>query len=209
MADIGANTGLISALAASFGPHLERVCANAAQALETTGFRSLLVHSGSPVTIFEDDRSYPFEAHAPFKVWAPVADAPDSFVYFEPGKRPLLLFHSPADYWHKPAALPQAYWTQHFAVCPISDRAGARGVLPTDLSTTAYIGDAFPELATWAVAAVNPRKLMQRLDFSRAWKTPYELECLREANRIGTRGHLAAMQAFERGASEFEIELAF
>jgi Xaa-Pro dipeptidase len=32
---------------------------------------------------------------------------------------------------------------------------------------------------------------------------------MREANRLGARGHLAATRAFEAGASEFEIELEF
>ena len=47
-----------------------------------------------PCTVFEDDRTYPFEVHAPFKVWVPLADAPDSFMYFEPGHGRRLLFHS-------------------------------------------------------------------------------------------------------------------
>src|SRR5262249_16754548 len=158
--------------------------------------------------IFEDDRTYPFEAHAPFKVWVPVADVPDSFIHFVPGQPPRLLFHSPADYWHKSAPLPQAYWTQHFDIRPVAHRDAGRAGLRRDLSGAAYIGDVFPQLPTWGVAAVNPRNLMQRLDFRRAAKTPYELECLREANRIGVRGQQAAAQAFQAGASEFEIELA-
>lgn len=209
MTDVGSTARLDSSLNATFGPHLERLCNVAARALEDTGFRSLLVHSGSPLSIFEDDRTYPFEAHAPFKVWLPLSDVPDSFVYFVPGKPPQLLFHSPVDYWHKAAALPHAYWTQHFDIRAIADLPAARTALPTDLGGTAYIGDAFPELAGWGVAAVNPRNLMRRLDFARAVKTPYELECLREANRMGTCGHNAALQAFRSGASEFEIELAF
>jgi len=56
---------------------------------------------------------------------------------------------------------------------------------------------------------VNPPALMRRLDYVRAAKTPYELVCLREANRLGARGHLAAREAFAGGGSEFEIELAF
>jgi Xaa-Pro dipeptidase len=209
MSDVGSHTRLFSALNEAFGHHMQHLCDAAAQALEATGFRSLLVHSGSPLTIFEDDRTYPFEAHAPFKVWVPLSDVPDSFVYFVPGKRPQLLFHSPCDYWHKPAALPQAYWTQHFDIRAINDRAAARTALPKDLSAAAYIGDEFPELADWGVTALNPRDLMCRLDFIRASKTPYELECLREANRLGARGHRAALQAFQAGATEFEIELAF
>jgi Xaa-Pro dipeptidase len=50
---------------------------------------------------------------------------------------------------------------------------------------------------------------MQRLDYFRAAKSPYERICLREANRLGALGHLAAASAFAAGASEFEIELAF
>jgi len=198
-----------STLEATFGPHLQSVCDRTARALEASGFRSLLVHSGSLVTIFEDDRTYPFEAHAPFKVWAPLADVPDSFVYFVPGMQPQLLFHSPRDYWHKPAAVPQAYWTQHFDIRSVADREAARQALPYDLSGVAYIGDAFLELASWGVRAVNPAPLMRRLDFARAVKSPYELACLREASRLGARGHVAASQAFQAGASEFDIELAF
>jgi Xaa-Pro dipeptidase len=56
---------------------------------------------------------------------------------------------------------------------------------------------------------VNPRDLMRRLDYDRAAKSPYELECMREANRLGARGQLAAERVFRTGATEFEIELAF
>lgn len=196
-------------LAASFGPHLRALCERTAHALQASGYDSLLVHSGALLTVFEDDRTYPFEAHAPFKVWAPLADAPDCFICFAPGKRPQLLFHSPPDYWYKPAVLPQAYWTSHFEIVPTVDRVAARKALPDDLSHTAYIGDAFPELSGWGVGAVNPAPLIRRLDFTRACKSPYELQCLREASRLGAQGHLAAAEAFRSGASEFEIELAF
>jgi Xaa-Pro dipeptidase len=193
----------------SFGPHLTALCERTARALAACGYQSLLVHSGSALTVFEDDRSYPFEAHAPFKVWVPVADVPDSFVWFEPGSKPKLILNQPRDYWYKPADLPRGYWVSHFEVCPVPDAAAARAALPKDLSGTAYIGDITPELAAWGVSAANPRPLMRRLDFDRAAKSPYELECLRAANRLGARGHLAATRAFHAGASEFEIELEF
>jgi Xaa-Pro dipeptidase len=196
-------------LARSFGPHLEQLCARTARALQACGFSSLLVHSGSLLEVFQDDRTYPFEAHAPFKVWAPLADAPDSFVWFEPGARPRLLLNQPRDYWYKSAATPTGYWVEHFDVRSIADRAAARTHLPAHLARAAYIGDAIPELARWQLAAVNPAGLMRRLDYVRAAKTPYELACLREANRLGVLGHRAAEAAFRAGASEFEIELAF
>jgi len=203
------SASLNSQLASTFGPHLERVCERTARALEACGFESLLVHSGSLLEVFADDRTYPFEAHAPFKVWVPLADAPDSFLFFTPGCRPRLVLHQPQDYWYKAAQTPQDYWVSQLDLRSAPDRAAARAQLPKDLSRTAYIGDAIPELATWGVRAVNPPALVRHLDYVRAVKTPYELVCLREANRLGVLGHQAAAAAFRGGASEFEIELAF
>jgi Xaa-Pro dipeptidase len=201
--------GLTQELDETFGPHLAALCQRTARALETCGFTGLLVHSGSALTVFEDDRSYPFMAHAPFKVWVPLSDAPDSYVWFQPGSRPMLILHQPRDYWYKPADLPQGYWVRHFDVVVAADAAAARAALPADLSRAAYIGDATAEISAWGPGAINPRNLMRRLDYDRAVKSPYELLCMRAANRLGALGHLAATRAFEAGASEFEIELKF
>jgi Xaa-Pro dipeptidase len=213
MSEIELSLELVSELSAelesSFGPYLAAVAARTARALEVCGYSALLVHSGSLLTVFEDDRTYPFEAHAPFKVWTPLGDVPDCFVYFEPSRTPVLVFHRSTDFWHKPADLPKAYWTRHFDIRPSPDLAAARTHLPRDLGRVAYIGDDFPELASWGVTAVNPRNLMRHLDYGRAAKTAYELACMREASRLGIRGHRAAARAFTEGASEFEIELAF
>jgi Xaa-Pro dipeptidase len=200
---------LSAELESTFGPHLGTVGARTTRALETCGYSGLIVHSGSLLTVFEDDRTYPFEAHAPFKVWAPLTDVPDCFVYFEPGRQPLLVFQRPTDYWYKPADLPEDYWTRHFDIRPTPDLVSARAHLPRDLGRVAYIGDDFPGLASWGVGAVNPRHLMRHLDYGRAAKTPYELACMREASRLGVLGHLAAARAFTEGASEFEIEIEF
>ena len=198
-----------SRLESSFGAHLAVITARTAHALEICGYSALLVHSGSLLTVFEDDRTYPFEAHAPFKVWVPSADVPDCFVYFEPGRAPLLIFQQPMDFWHKSADLPGGYWTRHFEIRATPDLAGAHKHLPADLQRVAYIGDPISELQSWGIGDINPRRLMRHLDYGRATKTPYELACLREANRLGVKGHLAAAEAFAEGASEFEVEIAF
>lgn len=198
-----------SSLDALFAAHFAGVCRQTARALAACGYSALLVHSGSLLPVFQDDRTYPFEVHAPFKVWAPLLDVPDCFVYFEPGSRPVLIFHQPEDYWYKPPALPRGYWTRHFEIRPCRDRQEARRLLPPSLRTAAFLGDVLEELPSWGVGEINPPKLIRHLDFPRAAKSPYELACLREASLLGARGHLAAARAFEAGASEFEIELAF
>lgn len=212
MADVGVPAKPLaepSGLDALFAAHLEGVSLRTARALEACGYSALVVHSGSALPVFQDDRNYPFEVHAPFKVWAPLLDAPDSFLYFEPGQRPLLVFQQPQDYWYKPPALPSAYWTRHFEIRPCRDRNEARRLLPPNLRAAAFLGDAHEEFASWGVSDINPPHLIRHLDFPRATKSAYELACLRQASRLGARGHLAAARAFQAGASELEIELAF
>lgn len=196
-------------LAALHAAHTLTQRARFDRALAACGYSGALVYSGPLAPIFRDDQTHPFRVHAWFKAWVPLLDVPDCFLYYEPGRTPVLLLHQPRDYWHKAAKPPQSYWTAQVDLRPAADRAAARAALPGDLGATAYIGEAFPELAEWGVAAANPPALLTRLDYDRAVKTPYELACLREANRLAARGHRAAARAFAGGASELEIELAF
>jgi Xaa-Pro dipeptidase len=178
-------------------------------ALAACGYSSVLIYSGPLAPIFRDDQSYPFKAHAWFKAWVPLTAVNDCFLYYEPGRLPALLFNRPSDYWYKSADLPQGFWTSHVDLKPVADRTAARAALPAELGRTAYIGEAFPELPAWGLAALNPTALLARLEYDRAIKTPYELACLRQANRLAARGHLAAADVFRSGGSEFDIELAF
>jgi Xaa-Pro dipeptidase len=192
-----------------FAAHIGLVQQRTGAALASTGYDSLLVHAGTPPLLFLDDHHLPFRVQAPFKVWAPLNDAPDSFVFFTPGRKPRLLIHQPSDYWHKAPTLPRSYWVNAFEIVSCPDRAAARAALPQDLSRTAFIGAPFNDLLSWGPAAINPEHLIAQLDYARAAKTPYEIACLREANVLGARGHIAAEKAFRAGGSEFEIALAF
>jgi Xaa-Pro dipeptidase len=196
-------------LVALFAHHVASLLQRTTGALAACGFDTLLLHSGRAPGVFLDDQHYPFRAHAPFRAWAPLADAPDSVVCIRRGERPLLALCAPDDYWHKPPSLPEAYWTGSFDILTAGTPDAVRAALPGRLGRTAFIGAPFPELVGWGCDAINPEDLLLRLDYERAAKTPYELECLRRANRVGARGHLAARAAFERGAAEFEIELAY
>jgi Xaa-Pro dipeptidase len=199
----------VDSWAGLFAAHLEIVKTRSASALQIGGYDGLLVHAGTPPALFLDDHHLPFRAQAPFKVWAPLAEAPDSFVYFTPGKKPLLLVHQPVDYWHKSPEMPDDYWTRSFEIVSCPDREAARSALPHDLTHTAFIGAPFAELLAWGPAAINPEHLIALLDYGRAAKTHYEIACLREANVLGARGHLAAEKAFRAGSTEFEIALEF
>ncbi len=192
-----------------FLEHLRDISHRTAQALATTGFDGLLLQAGDPTPYFLDDQSYPFRAHPPFRRWVPLADTAGSFLYFEPGHRPRLIFHKAADFWHKSTDLPAAPWVDAFDIRMVKEAAGTRAMLPASLERVAYLGQPFADLQRWNVGALNPQPLVNRLDHDRATKTAYEIACLQEANRIGARGHLAAAAAFHDDGSEFEIHQSF
>jgi Xaa-Pro dipeptidase len=198
-----------SSLDTLYPDHLAEVARRTETALAACGYDGVLLHSGEARLLFLDDHHYPYRAHAPFKLWAPLLDAPDSFIFFTPGAKPRLVFYKPTDFWYLAASIPASWWPASFDIVEVDSREAARGALPAALGRIAYIGDAFAELGSWGVAAINPEPLLNRLDYPRARKTGYELECLREANRIGARGHRAAEGTFRAGGTEYDIHQAF
>jgi len=194
-------------LDALYEQHLQTLMSRAQQALEATGFDALVVHSGIPPTLFLDDQDYPYKVNPQFKAWVPVVDNPHCFLVFAPGRAPKLLFFQANDYWHQPAALPRLAWTRAVELLPIAAPADAP-VHWQKLGRVAFIGSA-PVFGEVDPLAVNPAELLTRLHYERAVKTAYELECMRQANRIGARGHQAALAAFRDGASEYTAHMRY
>jgi Xaa-Pro dipeptidase len=189
-----------------FPEHVRTLQARTDHALRLGGFDALVCASGLPPYQFLDDQPYPFKANPHFRHWAPLLDAPGSFVVHVPGARPQLYFHQPEDYWHKPPQLPAAEWLKAFDVHVLRDPNDARARMPRN---AAFLGEAFPGVEDWGFAALNPAAVMDSLHYARIAKTPYELACLREAGRRGAAGHAAAARAFAAAASEYEIHLAY
>ena len=167
--------------------------------------------AGTPPLLFLDDHHRPFRVQAPFKVWAPLTDAPDSFVFFTPGKKPQLLIHQPVDYWHKSPALPNTYWSGAFDIvslrrphrgpqprCPGICRAPRSSALP------------FQNCSAGVPGAINPEHLHRAARLRPARRR--HLTKLPACARRTCSGHaatVAAERAFRAGASEFGIALAF
>jgi Xaa-Pro dipeptidase len=191
-----------------FPAHLQRVGGLVESALAAEGYGSLVVHSGFARCAFLDDQAYPFRPNPHFRWAVPVGDAPDCLLVWEPGRRPRLLFVSPADYWHLPPRLPDGAWTACFDVEPHADVSSAWAAI-RPASGRAFIGEVPPAFPAESFAAVNPERLLQRLHDGRVRKSAYEIACLRLATRAGVAGHHAAARAFEAGGSEWEILLAF
>ncbi|MBS0394323.1 MAG: Xaa-Pro dipeptidase [Proteobacteria bacterium] len=193
-------------LDALFLAHAAVLAATTERALAAAGADAVVIGAGFQRYRFLDDQPDPFVANPHFRAWAPILNAPGSFVVYVPGRRPLLLFHQPEDYWHKPPASPHGGWVEAFDLRVIRNPAEARAHVPAG---AAYVGEPFSGCEEWRFGAVNPPALVDRLHWARGTKTPYELACLRQAARLGARAHRAAAGAFLAGASEYEIHLAY
>ncbi len=185
--------------------HVEERQKKAEAALAATGFDALVIQSGVPFTYFADDQDAPFRPTPHFAHWVPM-DGPQHLVCIRPGKKPLLVRVKPEDYWYEQAPLENAFYLGCYDFKEVPDEARAWKELGLS-GRTAYLGDTPASAAQHGVAAAdcNPEALRARLDWDRAYKTPYEVACLDEASKLGGRGHVAARDAFLAGQSELEI----
>jgi len=194
-------------IASLYAEHLQTCQARAERALSLSGHEALLIASGVEKYAFLDDRPYLFQPNPHFKAWLPLVAHPYSWLLVRPGAKPLLVYYQPDDYWHVPPAPPAGYWVDQVELRVISEPEQALQHLPADVSRLAIVGEA--DAALKHLIPNNPEALIHSLHWARACKTPYELQCLREASRIGARAHLAARDAFLAGGSEAEIHRAY
>ncbi|WP_285763989.1 Xaa-Pro dipeptidase [Biformimicrobium ophioploci] len=189
-----------------FADHMSTLRARYDRILNECDYDALYIFSGSPKRQFLDDMDYPFKVNPHFKALVPVIDNPHSWVVYRAGQKPQLLFYRPVDFWHYVPPEPNDFWTDEFDIVLIASPDEAKAHLNAD--KPAFLGET-EKLPGWPLGDENPQLLTARLHWERAVKTPYEVACLREANRLAVAGHRAAEAAFHDGASEFEINLAY
>ncbi|HEX5757151.1 MAG TPA: Xaa-Pro dipeptidase [Arenimonas sp.] len=191
---------------ASYRDHLATLCARADRALAASGHDHLLVAAGIEKFCFLDDMPYPFRANPQFKAWLPLTRHPHSWIAYTPGRRPVLVYYQPDDYWHVPPSAPEGEWVEHFDIRVIRDPAEAAQQLPKQ-GRCAILGEA--DAALPGFEPNNPPSLLAYLHYHRGSKTPYELALMRRAQRKAVRGHFAARDAFRAGQSEAGIHAAY
>ena len=197
-----------------FDEHLRRVCDAAAQALDDAraagcAFDGIVLHAGTEACYHADDRVVPFRSTPHFRRFAPV-EGPGHLLLFRPGERPRLAWVDAQSHWEEPAPQPEAEVRAAIDTVPVPAPEAARPLLG-DLSGVAYLGDD-PELARHLgvpQAAVEPPPLVAALDWQRAFKTPFEVDCIRAANRLAGRGHAVARAGFEQRESERRIHARY
>jgi Xaa-Pro dipeptidase len=178
-------------------------------ALAAAGFDGLVIQAGAPFTYFSDDQDAPFKPTPHFAHWSPLG-GPAHLLHLQTGKKPRLARVAPEDYWYEQAPLGNPFWASQFDLVEVPDVERAWRELSIR-GRTAYVGDRPEEATAQGILrdALNPAELTSRLDWDRAYKTDYEIDCLAAASTHGARGHAAARRAFLEGASELQIHQTY
>ena len=192
---------------AAYAGHLATLKQRADEALARGGFDHLVVPSGTQHYQVFDDRDYPYAVNPQFKAWLPLTRVPYSWLVYTPGERPKVIFYQPFDYWHVVPGAPSGWWVEHFDIHIIRKPEEALALLPKPTVRCAILGETQSTLGEYAPN--NPDAVVNYLEYHRAYKTPYEISLMREAQHLAVRGHRAAEAAFREGKSEFAIHMAY
>ena len=198
-----------AALGAAYWDHIETQIARYDRALERAGAAHAVVFSGAPKLKFLDDNYYPFQANPHFVSWLPLTNLPYCYLVYTPGMTPVLVYFQERDYWHKPPAAPEGFWTSYFDIRVVNSFDEIGRHLPEHNEKCILLGEIDDQQHAFGIERINPTTVLNNLHYARARKTPYELECMRAASRRGVAGHRAAEEAFRDGRSEFDIHLAY
>jgi len=192
-----------------YAAHLFELQQRTKAVLARENLDALVIHSGQAKRQFLDDMDYPFKVNPLFKAWLPLVDNPHCWLVVDGVNKPKLVFYLPVDFWHKVPDAPTDFWAGFFDIELIDKPTKVEKLLPYDKARLAYLGEQLELARALGFTELNPEGVLSYLHYHRAYKTDYELACLREANRIAVTGHRAAEAAFRAGGSEFDIQLAY
>ena len=170
---------------------------------------AVLIHSGTEGMYFADDHHIPFQPFGHFSHWLPVR-RPDQMVLVQPGHKPVYFEVVPPDFWYDQTVEREDWWADAFNIVSLSTPEEVFDHLPAT-RRIAFLGGNTGFAADLGLPAylLNDRHLTNYLDYHRGMKTPYEVHCIREANRRAMVSHDAAQRTFEDGGSEWDIHAAY
>lgn len=192
-----------------FAEHVSELSRRWADALTGSAFDGALIAAGRARPYFLDDQTPVFRANPHLAQWLGDDDCEGSLMLITADGEPELFFYQADDYWHQPPKAPE-HLSSFMSIEVFADPdalAAAAIKRAQQLNHVAFIGEELP--GNLPVAESNPAQLVNRIHYQRAYKTEFELACMREATRNAASGHKAAGEAFDAGASEFEIHLRY
>jgi Xaa-Pro dipeptidase len=194
---------------ASYAEHIRVLQARTLEAIQRESIDGLIIHSGQGKVMFLDDNYYPYTVNPQFKAWLPVVNNPCCWLVVNGTDKPKLIFYRPEDFWHKVPPEPTEFWVEHFDIVYLKQANAVEMHLPYDKVKYAYVGEYIEVAKALGFEIINPDRVLNYLHWQRAYKTDYELECMRQANVIAVNAHRVAKSAFFDQKSEFDINSAY
>lgn len=195
-----------------FSQHIDTITKRYFKAMDNHNFDHLIIPAGSLHGVFLDDNKYPFKSNFHFNSFVPLTSIHNSCLILSSGKKPTLFYYQPVDFWHLVAGDPEGFWVDHFDIKMMRQKDEIRADMPS-MGNIAYIGEWGQGLGAPFqdddFDAINPLGLIHEINWHRAIKTDYEIECASRANQMAAAGHLAAKDMFYKQGSEIEIHLAY
>ena len=199
----------MSSISELYQQHLDALLARHRQLMQTANLEYLLIPSGAPIRIYLDDMDYPFKSSFLFRTYVPLTELPDSYLIIGLSGKPTLVYYQPIDFWHTPPSDPDGFWPECFDVQIITEFEQAIRFFPENNNKTAVLGEHTRLTKKLDKSITNPQELLNAVFWQRAYKSDYEIECLRLANQTAVFAHKTAENAFRQGKSEQQIHLAY
>jgi Xaa-Pro dipeptidase len=120
--------------------HVATRRAQAAEALEASGFDAVVLSSGHAFRYFADDMDAPHHPNAHFASWVPL-EGPHHLLLVRPGQRPKLVRHAPEDFWYEQTPVGAPFWLSEFDYEEVASNDEAWKAVAC-VGRVAYLGDA-------------------------------------------------------------------
>lgn len=192
--------------------HLNELANRYESALETAAksgdkYNGIVFHAGTQTHYHADDREIPFVRTPHFARICPLLGT-GHLIVFAPGKDFRLIRVVAPDFWYEPAPQVDHPFPELLSMETVESQQAAIDAAG-DCAGYAFVGADSAVAKALGVTAIEPTRLMALLDWDRAYKTPYEAECVREATRRASEGHAAVRAGVEKGLSERELHAAY
>lgn len=194
---------------ALYKAHVVRCVEKVCEILATTNFDSLIFSSGMAHKYFSDDQTVPFRENPHFARFVPLK-GPDHLLRVTRGQKPLLIRVKKEDFWYADSSVEDTWWAEFFEYKEVASIEDVWREI-ADVKNSVYIGENTKEALAKGITLekINPKNLVEILDYERSIKTPYEVACISKANQIASVGHIKAKEVFYSGGSERDIHFAY
>jgi len=193
----------------AYEKHLSKVLNTFDKLMNKFEYDRVVLYSGEHKVIHLDDNRYPYKVYINFKYFAPILNNPHSFIIYKSGQKPQLVLFQKVDYWDSQPRPIEGEWTKFFDIRYFHNLEDMKKVLPANLKQTCFLGEEIERFRMFCFKTLNDKNVLNYIHYHRCNKSEYEVNCMRQANKIAAKAHHVAQKAFLSGKSELQTHLAY